>query len=176
MAVASSSLPRPARRALALLPLLLLLPACYRTAPIDLAALPEGANARFVLSGQAVERFRRDPLQAALLDDFSVTGRLDRRSADSLLVSVATRTVEAGAASSTVRRTLTLAPSEVRTVEQRTLDRRRTRWTAIGLGVATVAASSFVVYRGGRSSGNSGRPVDPTEQRWPVWVRVGMPR
>jgi hypothetical protein len=150
--------------------------ACYRTAPVELSALPEGGSARFVLSGTAVERMRRDPAQAALLDDFSVTGQLARRTPDSLTIAIITRNVEAGAITATSRRELRVAPSEVRTVEQRTLDKRRTRWMAIGLAAGTAVASSFIVYSGGRSTGNSGRPVDGTEQRIPLWLRVSLPR
>jgi hypothetical protein len=159
--------------ACALLPLL---GACYRTAPVDLAALPEGASARFVLSGEAVERMRRDPAQAALLDDFAITGELARRAADSLTIAIVTRNVEAGAITRSVRRELRLAPLEVRSVQQRTLDKRRTRLMAISLAAGTAVASSLIVYSGGRSTGNSGRPVDGTEQRIPLWFRVALPR
>lgn len=169
-------LPARARRRVVACALLPLLGACYRTAPVDLAALPEGASAKFVLSGEAVERMRRDPGQAALLDDFAVTGELARRSADSLTIAIVSRTVEAGAVTSTMRRELRLAPADVRSVQQRTLDKRRTRLMAISLAAGTAVASSFIVYSGGRSTGNSGRPVDATEQRIPLWFRVSLPR
>ncbi|MCU0647467.1 MAG: hypothetical protein MUF00_05700 [Gemmatimonadaceae bacterium] len=150
--------------------LLAALTGCYRVAPVELSALPVGAQATFDLSGSAVERLRRDPTQALLLDDFSVSGRLAARDGDSLRVTVPTRISEGTAPPTTVFRDLRLGADEVRRVQQRTLDRRRTTITATALGAATVVASTFIVYRGGRASGNSGRPVDPTDLRIPIVV------
>lgn len=153
-------------RLVALLPVLCV--ACYRTAPVDVGALPVGASAVFTLSGQAVERIRRDSAQARLLDDFTVSGRLSRRTGDSLVLAVPYRVAEPGAPPSTVWRELTLFTPDVRASTQRTLDRRRTTYAAIAFAAATATASAFIVYRGGQSSGNSGRPVDPTELRIPL--------
>ncbi|MCU0636561.1 MAG: hypothetical protein MUE41_16955 [Gemmatimonadaceae bacterium] len=153
-------------RVVALLPLLCA--ACYRTAAVEVGALPVGASAMFTLSGGAVERVRRDSLQARLLDDFTVSGRLVRRAGDSIVVAVPVRVADPGALPSTVLRELSLLTSDVRSTAQRTLDRRRSIYTAATFVAATAVASGFIVFRGGRASGNSGRPVDPVEHRLPL--------
>jgi hypothetical protein len=155
---------------------LLALPAgCYRTAIVPLADVPAGATVDLDLSGAAVERLRAAPATARLLDGFATSGRIVRRERDSVLVSVALRTQQPNARPVTTWQSLLLGVDEVRRVQVRTLDRRKTRWVAIGTGAAVVLGSTLIVYRGGQSSGANGRPIDGPENRIPLVARVRLP-
>ena len=121
-------------------------------------------NVRVELSAVAVDRLRRGPDSLAkLLDGFKVSGTVSELRGDSLLLSVPTTYMEANVRLQTQMHGLPLLRSDVLRVTSRRLDRKRTTWTGVAIGLVGAAAVAYVLDHGGRSSGTTPKPPDPQE-------------
>ena len=149
---------------------------CYRYASVAPGELSVGQSVRLQLSAVAVDRLRRGPgTQANLLDEFSVTGKMARVGAESLTVAVAGSALDASTRSQPRLQELLLMRSDVQHSEMRVLDRSRTRWTAVALGLATAAGAAYAIRRGGRATGTTPVVGGPNEVRFPLAVRWQVP-
>jgi hypothetical protein len=137
---------------------------CYRYVPVPVTELAPDMNVRMQLSAVAIDRLRTasDSL-TRLLDGFSVSGTVSRLGSDTLLLAVPTSYMEANVRLKTQLHPLTLVRSDVLRVESRRLDRVRTTWIGVALGVTAAASAAYVLNRGGRSTGSIPKPVDPSE-------------
>ena len=123
-------------------------------------------SVRMELSGVAVDRLRRGPDSVArLVKGFNVSGTVARLNADSVVLSVPTSYMEANVRLRTQLHDLPLFRSDVQRVQTRRLDRARTTWVSVGVGVVGATAIALVLNRGGRSSGGIPKPVDPVDIR-----------
>lgn len=146
---------------------------CYRYVSVPVAELAPDMTVRMQLSAVAVDRLRTGPDSLTrLLDGFSVSGTVSRLVADTLLLAVPTSYMEANVRLKTELHDLPLLRSDVQRVQSRRLDRARTTWTSVAVGVAAVASAAYVLNRGGRSTGSIPRPVDPSE----ILIRSGLGR
>jgi hypothetical protein len=137
---------------------------CYRYAPVPVTNLSPDMNVRVELSAVAVDRLRRGPDSLAkLLDGFKVSGTVSELRGDSLLLSVPTTYMEANVRLQTQMHGLPLLRSDVLRVTSRRLDRKRTTWTGVAIGLVGAAAVAYVLDHGGRSSGTTPKPPDPQE-------------
>ena len=139
---------------------------CYHYAPLPLTELEPAMTVRMELSGVAVDRLRRGPDSVArLVNGFNVSGTVARLNADSVVLAVPTSYMEANVRLKTQLHDLPLFRSEVQRVQWRRLDRARTTWVGVGVGVVGATAIALVLNRGGRSSGSIPKPVDPVDNR-----------
>jgi hypothetical protein len=139
---------------------------CYHYAPLPVSDLEPAMAVRMELSGVAVDRLRRGPDSVArLVNGFNVTGTVARLNADSVVLSVPTSYMEANVRLKTQLHDLPLFRTEVQRVQWRRLDRARTTWVGVGIGVVGATAIALVINRGGRSSGGIPKPVDPVDSR-----------
>jgi hypothetical protein len=139
---------------------------CYHYAPLPITELEPAMTVRMELSGVAVDRLRRGPDSVArLVNGFNVSGTVARLNADSVVVSVPTSYMEANVRLKTQLHDLPLFRSDVQRVQWRRLDRARTTWVGVGVGVVGATAIALVLNRGGRSSGGIPKPVDPVDAR-----------
>ena len=137
---------------------------CYRYAPVPVTNLSPDMNVRVELSAVAVDRLRRGPDSLAkLLDGFKVSGTVSELRGASLLLSVPTTYMEANVRLQTQMHGLPLLRSDVLRVTSRRLDRKRTTWTGVAIGLVGAAAVAYVLDHGGRSSGTTPKPPDPQE-------------
>ena len=145
---------------------------CYHYAPLPVAELEPAMSVRMELSGVAVDRLRRGPDSVArLINGFGVSGTVARLNADSVVLSVPTSYMEANVRLKTQLHDLPLFRSDVQRVQWRRLDRARTTWVSVGVGVLGATAVALVLNRGGKSSGGIPKPVDPVDSRmFPAWV------
>jgi hypothetical protein len=149
---------------------------CYSYATVPASELTPSMAVRMELSGVAVDRIRSGPDSARrLLDGFKVSGTISRMAADSIVVAVEESYMEKNVRLRTQLHDLPLLKSDVRHVESRRLDRKRTTWVAVGLGVAAAASTAVVLNFGGRSSGSIPKPVDPVDSRSSGALRWGIP-
>lgn len=159
-----------------MLPAFSWLGACYRYAPISASEIQPGVEVRARLSAVAVDRIRQGPeAQARMLQGFTARGRITRLSADSVVIGVERMELEANVRARTTSTDFALLRSDIQQFEQRTLSRRRTVLTAVGLGALTVAAVVIAVERGGRSTGTTPPPGGTPEQRMPQGIRISFP-
>ena len=139
---------------------------CYHYAPLPVTELEPAMDVRVELSGVAVDRLRQAPDSVArLVKGFNVSGTVARVNADSVVLSVPTSYMEANVRLKTQLNDLSLFRSEVRRVQWRRLDRARTTWVGVGVGVLGAATAAIVLNRGGKSSGGIPKPVDPVDIR-----------
>ena|SRR5688572_14915885 len=139
---------------------------CYHYAALPVSELEPAMNVRMELSGVAVDRLRGGPDSLSrLVDGFRVSGTVARLSADTVVLSVPKSYMEANVRLRTQRHDLPLFRSDVQRVEFRRLNRARTTWLGVGVGVVSAAAVAIVLDRGGRSSGGIPKPVDPVDYR-----------
>jgi hypothetical protein len=149
---------------------------CYRYAPVQVTDLAPAMTVRMELSAAAVDRLRHGPDSLArLLDGFNVSGSVSRLTADSVLLAVPTSYMEANVRLRTQLHDLPLLRSDVQRVRSRRLDRNRTAWAGVGLGVAAAASVAYVLNHGGRATGSIPKPVDPTDNRIPTAVERVVP-
>ncbi|MGQ0767303.1 MAG: hypothetical protein ACT4OZ_16770 [Gemmatimonadota bacterium] len=149
--------------------------ACYQYGPVQTSELGDGTSVRLRLSGTAVDRLRAsNDGRSGLLDDFSITGTVSRASVDSLQVEVPTTVMEANVRPRTVFTRVAVARSEVQYAELRQLNRRKTTWAGIGLGVAAVASVAIALDVAGRSGGLDGPPGSPPDNRLPAFIRLSF--
>ncbi|MGQ0647442.1 MAG: hypothetical protein ACT4P7_07700 [Gemmatimonadaceae bacterium] len=149
---------------------------CYSYTHVPLGEVEPGESVRMRLSAVGVDRLRSgEDSNARLLKGFAVTGKVSRLGGDSVLLAVPTTVLEANVRPRTVEHGLTVLRSEVQQVELRRLDRTRTTWASVALGVATVTVVYLVVERGGRSSGSIPNPTSPPEARIPLGIRLRFP-
>jgi hypothetical protein len=121
------------------------------------------------LSAVAVDRLRAGPDSLRrLVNGFNVSGTVSRLGSDTLLLAVPTSYMEANVRLKTQLHELPLLRSDVQRVQSRRLDRARTTWTGIALGVVAAASAAYVVNRGGRSTGGIPKPGDPPEMIIPA--------
>ena len=149
-------------RALALLPTAMLLSGCYTYIPVELAALPADRELRVFLTRQALAAIPEDVPTGATY----VTGRLERRTADSILIQVpVSRRIEGGGALD-LRQNVFLPLTEIVDVQYRELDRAKTTLTlAAGVGGA------FALVLGIISASGTGEP-DPLPGEGQIRVPV----
>lgn len=171
--------PRPLRRLhrLALATLVLSGSACYRYVPVPVAELRPDEGARVQLTAMAVERIRRGPPEdVRLLDGFAMNGTVARVGGDSLVLSLpVSSTTDIAVRPTTFFRPFALPVTDIRQAEMRLLDRTRTTWTVVAVGVLTAAAAVYAVQRGGLATGGKAPPIDPVDARLPFTIRLGRP-
>jgi hypothetical protein len=118
------------------------------------------------LSAVAVDRIRRGPDSLArLVDGFTVSGTVSELRGDTVRLSVPTSYMEANVRLRTQNHDLPVLQSDVQRVSSRRLDRARTTWTGVAVGAMAAGAIAYVLSHGGKSTGSSGKPVDPSEIR-----------
>jgi hypothetical protein len=138
--------------------------ACYRYSAVPVAELSPAMDVRVQLSAVAVDRLRRGPDSVAkLVDGFQVSGTVSELRGDSLLLAVPTTYMEANVRLQTQLHNLALLRSDLQQVTSRRLDKRRTTWTGVAIGLVGAAAVAYVLDHGGRSSGSTPKPPDPQE-------------
>ena len=137
---------------------------CYRYAPVPVTNLTPDMDVRLELSAVGVDRLRRGPDSLAkLLDGFTVSGTVSQLRGDSLVLSVPTSYMEANVRLRTENHDLPILRTEVQRATSRRLDRQRTTWTGVAIGLIGAAAVAYVLDHGGRSSGTTPKPPDPQE-------------
>jgi hypothetical protein len=142
---------------------------CYRYMSVPVTALAPAMTVRMELSAVAVDRLRTGPDSLKrLLDGFNVSGTVSRLDSDTLLLTVPTSYMEANVRLKTELHALTLLRSDVQRVQSRRLDRARTTWTGVGLGIVAAVSAAYILNRGGRSTGSLPKPIDPAETLVPV--------
>jgi hypothetical protein len=149
---------------------------CYRYQPVTVSELAPDMSVRMELSAVAVDRLRAGPDSLTrLLNGFNVSGTVSRLASDTLLLAVPTSYMEANVRLKTQLHNLPLLRSDVQRVQSRRLDRARTTWTGVALGVAIAASTAYVLDRGGRSTGGNPKPGDPPEMLIPVGLFRAVP-
>jgi hypothetical protein len=137
---------------------------CYRYKPVPVSALAPDMSVRLELSAVAGDRLRTGPDSLhRLVDGFNVSGTVARLESDTLLLAVPTSYMEANVRLKTELHNLPLLRSDVQRVQSRRLDRARTTWTGVALGVLAAASAAYVLNKGGRSTGGIPKPGDPPE-------------
>lgn len=137
---------------------------CYRYAPVPVTDLTPDMTVRLELSAVAVDRLRHAPDSSAkLLDGFTVSGTVSQLRGDSVLLSVPTSYMEANVRLETQLHSLALLRSELERAQSRRLDRTRTTWTGVAIGLLGAGAVAYVLNHGGRSNGTTPKPPDPPE-------------
>jgi hypothetical protein len=137
---------------------------CYRYAPVPVADLTPDMPVRLELSAVAVDRIRRGPDSLAkLVDGFSVSGTVSQLRGDSLLLAVPTSYMEANVRLETRLHSLALLRSDLERAQARRLDKTRTTWTGVAIGVLGAVAVAYVLDHSSRSSGSTPKPPDPQE-------------
>jgi hypothetical protein len=144
---------------------------CYRYAPVPVESLTPDMSVRLELSAVAVDRLRRGPDSLArLVDGFTVSGTVSQLRGDSVLLAVPMSFMEANVRLRTQMHDLPILRSDVQGVTSRRLDRARTTWAGVAIGVVAAGAVAYVLNHGGDASGSSSKPTDPSEIRlYPIW-------
>ncbi len=104
-----------------------------------------------------------------------LSGKFVRTTADSVILGLESTVMEANVRSRTFYTDVPLLRSDIRTIERRVLDRRRTTLTAVGLGIGAIAGVLIAVEYGGRSTGTVRPGPDPTDTRIPFRIRIPIP-
>ena len=137
---------------------------CYHYTPVAATDLARDMPIRVELSAVAVDRLRQGPDSLAkLVDGFRVSGTVSELRGDSVLLSVPTSYMEANVRLETQLHSLALLRSDLQRVQTRQLDKTRTTWTGVAIGLLGAAAVAYVLDHGGRSSGTTPKPPDPAE-------------
>jgi len=138
--------------------------ACYRYSAVPVAELSPAMDVRVQLSAVAVDRLRRGPDSVAkLVDGFQVSGTVSELRGDSLVLAVPTTYMEANVRLQTQLHNLALLRSDLQQVTSRRLDKRRTTWTGVAIGLVGAAAVAYVIDHNSRSNGSTPKPPDPQE-------------
>ena len=148
---------------------------CYRYEVVPLARLQPGMDVRTRLSGEAVERARRNSeTPPGMLDGFTVRGQVARVSADSLRLTIPTTVSDGGYRASVLTQDIAFPSTDVVGVERRELDKVKTGLVTAGAGIA-----AFFIVRQAQGGGHAlGKPPGtggPPENRVPVWLRISLP-
>jgi hypothetical protein len=139
---------------------------CYQYAPVPVTDLTPDMTVRAELSAVAVDRLRRGPDSVAkLVDGFTVNGTVSQLRGDSVMLSVPTSYMEANVRLQTQLHDLALLRSDFARVQSRQLDKTRTTWTGIAIGVLGAAAVAYVLDHNSRSNGSTPKPPDPSDIR-----------
>lgn len=147
--------------------------ACFRYAEVPIASLRPGHQVRAQLTGSAVERLRNGGHgEARLLDDFSLTGRIERAPSDSLVFAIEVAPPDATQRTMRELATVALTRGEVRRAELRTLDRKKSFLTGAAISAAAVLFAVYAVKRGGEGSGTTSQPTSPPEIRIPLGMHL----
>lgn len=143
---------------------------CYTYRTVGVTDLAPEMTVRVALTATAVDRLRNSPNgERRLLEGFEVAGTVASAGADSVVVSVATNSAsDPSMRAMTFRQPVTLRRNDVERVELRTLDRKKTTWTAVSIGVLSVTAAVLAIRRGGEASGTTPVPGGPNETRVPA--------
>lgn len=165
-----SPLVHRAWRAIALLLVAASTAGCYTYRRVAATDLEPEMTVRVQLTAVAVDRLRNSPNgERRLLDRFELAGTVERAEGDSVVVSVPTNTAsDPSTRAMTFRQPVTLKRSDMEEIELRTLDRRKTTWTAVTIGALTVGAAVFAIRRGGEATGSTPVPGGPNEVRVPA--------
>src|SRR4051812_12235874 len=149
---------------------------CYRYQPVEVSALAPDMSVRMELSAVAVDRLRTGPDSLhRLIDGFNVSGTVARLESDTVLLAVPTSYMEANVRLKTEMHNLPLLRSDVQRVQSRRLDRTRTTWMSVALGVLAVSSAAYVLNKGGKSTGGSPKPGDPPEMLVPAALGRAIP-
>jgi hypothetical protein len=148
---------------------------CYHYEVVPLAALQPGMEVRTRLSGDAVERARRNSdAPAGMLEGFTIRGQVARVSADSLQLTIPTSVSEGGYRSSVLTQDILLPNADVVGVEVREVDKLKTALVTAGVGIA-----AFFIARqaqgGGQALGKPSGGGGPPENRVPIGFSVPLP-
>lgn len=146
---------------------------CYRNVPIELAQIEPGAAVRVHLTAVAQDRMRETQQPGA--GRSMLTGRFLRTTTDSVVLGVESTVMEANVRTRTFYTDVPLLRSEIRTLERRMLDRRRTTLTALGFSVGAIAGVLIAVEYGGRSTGTVNPGPGVPETRIPFGIRFAIP-
>ena len=137
---------------------------CYRYAPVETGAVPEGANVRARVTAAAAERIA--PL-LGLGEMRVLTGSLVDRNNGALILEVPTAaSTGMGSSMQTLYQRVALAPGEVTELETRTLDRTRTAVVVGGLAAAAISIAIASLH--GEPGIDSPPTGSPAEHRIPV--------
>ncbi len=150
-----------------------LLGACYRNVPVELSEVTPGTPVRVHLTAVAQDRMMRENPAGPRRE--SLSGKFVRTTADSAVIGVESTVMEANVRTRTFYTDVPLLRQDLRLVERRVLDRRRTTLTTVGLGVAAVAAVLIAVEYGGSSTGTVNPGPGVPEQRIPLGIRLRFP-
>jgi hypothetical protein len=116
---------------------------CYRYAPVPVESLTPDMSVRLELSAVAVDRLRRGPDSLArLVDGFTVSGTVSQLRGDSVLLAVPMSFMEANVRLRTQMHDLPILRSDVQGVTSRRLDRARTTWAGVAIGVVAAGATA----------------------------------
>lgn len=156
-------------RAASVLPTMVLMTGCYRYVEAPLSSLQDGAEVRARLTGAGVDRLRTaDPARAGVLQGFTVAGRVEGSSGDSLVISVDPRTATDVSMRANPDRIRVAVPKEdVRGADLRTIDRKKTAIVVGAFAAGTVIGAAIGLKFGGKSTGSTGNPPPPPESRVP---------
>jgi hypothetical protein len=148
---------------------------CYHYEVVPLAALQPGMEVRTRLSGDAVERARRNrDMPPGMLDGFTVRGQVARVSADSLQLTIPTSVSDGGYRSSVLTQDILLPNADVVGIEVHEVDKLKTGLLTAGVGIAAY----FIVRQaqgGGQALGKPPGGGGPPENRVPIGFSIPLP-
>lgn len=147
--------------------------ACYRNVPVELSQVTPGTPVRVQLTAVAQDRMRQENPGGPRRE--SLTGKFVRTNGDSVVIGVESTVMEANVRTRTFYSDMPMLRSDVRVVERRELDRRRTTLTVAGLSVGAIAAVLLAVEYGGKSTGTVNPGPGVPEQRIPLGIRFAIP-
>jgi hypothetical protein len=146
---------------------------CYRNVPVELTQVAPGTSIRAHLTAVAQDRMRTE--QAPGAGRVMLSGKLVRTTTDSVILGVESTVMEANVRTRTFYTDVPLLKSDVRTIELRQLDRRRTTLTVIGLGLGAIAGVLIALDYGGSSTGTVNPGPGVPETRIPLGIRIPFP-
>lgn len=147
--------------------------ACYRNVPVELSQVAPGTPVRVELTAVAQDRMRQENPAGPRRE--SLTGKFVRQSSDSVVIGVESTVMEANVRTRTFYSDVPLLRTDVRVVQRRELDRRRTTVTVAGLSVGAIVAVWLAVEYGGSSTGTVNPGPGVPEQRIPLGIRFAIP-
>ncbi|MBK8250381.1 MAG: hypothetical protein IPK85_23745 [Gemmatimonadetes bacterium] len=147
--------------------------ACYRNVPVELAQVAPGTPVKVHLTAVAQDRLRQENPAGPRRE--SLTGKFVRLTTDSAVIGVESTVMEANVRTRTFYSDVPLLRADLRLVERRELNRRRTALTVAGLGIGAIAAVLVAVEYGGSSTGTVNPGPGVPEQRIPLGIRLAIP-
>lgn len=142
------------KRRLSLLALAVHTAACYSYVEVPLESVAPGSEVRVGITSQATDRLR-DALAA---DQRALEGQVSSLDSGVLLLDVVAATRQVGFQFERLSQTVRLEREDVRYVELKRLDRKRT-YVGVGLGAVTVGAIAWKAL-GGKTGGDTRPPAD----------------